>query len=147
MLRSLAEDSTWPRREGFALSRGGADEVGLNPMRRRQRRMKANPSAPEGLAPQGASAALRGLAVEPPTTGSARLASAPWQSKRGSRGMLRQVPGRSSRRELRRCCFERAHEHVVDLLRPHEFQPVADALRNVFQIAAVARRQNDRADA
>src|SRR5258708_26437535 len=36
-------------------------------MRRRQRRMKANPSAPEGLALQGASAALRGLPVEPTT--------------------------------------------------------------------------------
>src|ERR1700722_16973451 len=48
-------------RDGFAFSRGGADEVGYVPMRRRQRRMKANPSAPEGLALQGASAALRGL--------------------------------------------------------------------------------------
>src|SRR5882762_11355443 len=48
-------------RDGFAFSRGGADVVGYNPMRRRQRRMKANPSGPEGLALQGASAVLRGL--------------------------------------------------------------------------------------
>src|ERR1700732_3614344 len=61
-------------------------------MRRRQRRMKANPSAPEGLALQGASAALRGWAVESPTAGAARLASAPLQSQRGSRGILRQAP-------------------------------------------------------
>jgi hypothetical protein len=47
-------------RDGFAFSRGGADEVGYVPMRRRQRRMKANPSAPEGLALQGASGALGG---------------------------------------------------------------------------------------
>ena len=39
--------------------------------------MKANPSAPEGLALQGASAALRGLAVESATARAARLASAP----------------------------------------------------------------------
>ena len=47
---SLSEHSPWPRPNGFAFSRGGADEVGLNPMRRRQRRMKANPSGPFGLA-------------------------------------------------------------------------------------------------
>src|ERR1700682_158270 len=46
-------------------------------MRRRQRRMKANPSGPFGLALQGASAALRGLGVESTTPGAARLASAP----------------------------------------------------------------------
>ncbi|MDP9007747.1 MAG: thiopurine S-methyltransferase, partial [Pseudomonadota bacterium] len=38
-----------------------------------------NPSAPAGLALQGASAALRGLAVESTTAGAARLASAPLQ--------------------------------------------------------------------
>src|ERR1700674_2882903 len=54
--------------------------------------MKANPSAPAGLALQGASAALRGLAVESTTAGAARLASAPLQSQRGSRGILRQAP-------------------------------------------------------
>jgi len=47
--------------------------------------MKANPSAPEGLALQGASAALRGLAVETATACAARLASTPLQSQRGSR--------------------------------------------------------------
>jgi hypothetical protein len=78
--------------DGFADRRGGADEVGYVPMRRRQRRMKANPSAPAGLALQGASAALRGFAVESTTAGAARLASAPLQSQRGSRGMLRQAP-------------------------------------------------------
>ncbi len=41
--------------------------------------MKANPSAPEGLAPEGASAVLRGLPVEPTTGCAARLASAPLQ--------------------------------------------------------------------
>ena len=56
--------------------------------------MKANPSAPEGLALQGASAALRGLAVAPTTAGAARLASVPLQSQRGSRGTLRQAPYR-----------------------------------------------------
>src|SRR6202790_4879176 len=61
-------------------------------MRRRQRRMKANPSGPSGLALQGASAALRGLGVESTTPGAARLASAPLQSQRGSRGILRQAP-------------------------------------------------------
>ena len=54
--------------------------------------MKANPSGPEGLALQGASAALRDLAVESTTAGAARLASAPLQSQRGSRGILRQAP-------------------------------------------------------
>src|SRR5450631_1233541 len=61
-------------------------------MRRRQRRMKANPLGYEGLALQGASAALRGLGVESTTPGAARLASAPLQSQRGSRGILRQAP-------------------------------------------------------
>src|ERR1700674_4240957 len=79
-------------RDGFAFSRGGADVVGVDPMRRRQRRMKANPSAPEGLALQGASAALRGLPVESTTAGAARLAFAPLQSQRGSRGILRRAP-------------------------------------------------------
>jgi len=79
-------------RDGFAFSRGGADVVGYPPMRRRQRRMKANPSGPEGLALQGASAVLRGLAVESTTAGAARLASAPLQRQRGSRGILRQAP-------------------------------------------------------
>ena len=54
--------------------------------------MKANPSAPEGLALEGASAVLRGLSVEPATACAARLASAPLQSQRGSRGILRQAP-------------------------------------------------------
>jgi len=44
------------------------------------------------LALQGASAALRGLAVELTTAGAARLASAPLQSQRGSRGIPRQAP-------------------------------------------------------
>src|ERR1700676_4455723 len=79
-------------RDGFAFSRGGADEVGSIPMRRRQRRMKANPSGPCGLALQGASAALRGLGVESTTPSAARPASAPLQSQRGSRGILRQAP-------------------------------------------------------
>src|ERR1700688_2925003 len=93
--RSLSEYSTWPRPNGFAFSRGGADEVGYDPMRRRQRRMKENPSGPYGLALQGASAVLRGLGVESPTPGAARLASAPLQSQRGSRGILRQAPCRT----------------------------------------------------
>jgi hypothetical protein len=41
--------------------------------------MKANPSAPQGLALEGASAALRGLPVESTTACAARLASAPLQ--------------------------------------------------------------------
>src|SRR5450631_1459115 len=61
-------------------------------MRRRQRRMKANPLGYCGLALQGASAALRGLGVESTTPGAARLASAPLRSQRGSRGILRQAP-------------------------------------------------------
>ena len=56
--------------------------------------MKANPSGPAGLALQGASAALRGLGVESTTPSAARLASAPLQSQRGSRGILRQAPRR-----------------------------------------------------
>src|SRR5450755_4699612 len=79
-------------RDGFAFSRGGADVVGYHPTGRRQRRMKANPSGPEELALQGASAALRGLAVEPATACAARLASTPLQGQRGSRGILRQAP-------------------------------------------------------
>src|SRR5258708_691700 len=55
--------------------------------------MKANPSGPKGLALQGASAALRDLAVEPATACAACLASTPLQSLRGSRGILRQAPG------------------------------------------------------
>src|SRR5258707_11715353 len=62
------------------------------PMRRRQGGMKPNPSAPEGLALEGASTVLRGLAVAPTRGCAARLASAPLQSQRGSRGMLRQAP-------------------------------------------------------
>ena len=54
--------------------------------------MKRNLPGPEGLAGRGASAALRGLAVEPTTAGAARLASAPSPSQRGSRGILRQAP-------------------------------------------------------
>jgi len=53
--------------------------------------MKGNLPGPAGLALQGASAALRGLAVEPTTAGAARLASAPLQSQRGARGLLRQA--------------------------------------------------------
>ena len=69
-----------------------ATKLGSIPMRRRQRRMKANPSAPEGLALQGASAALRALSVESTTHGAARLAFAPLQSQRGSCGIFRQTP-------------------------------------------------------
>jgi len=47
--------------------------------------MKANPSAPEGLALEGASAALRRLVREPTTARAARLASTPLQGQRGSR--------------------------------------------------------------
>src|SRR5450755_4799955 len=54
--------------------------------------MKANPPGPEGLALEGASAVLRGLSVESTTACAARLASAPLQSQRGSRGTLRQAP-------------------------------------------------------
>src|SRR5258708_22888356 len=54
--------------------------------------MKPNPSAPDGLALEGASAVLRRLAVAPTTACAARLASAPLQGQRGSRGMLRQAP-------------------------------------------------------
>jgi hypothetical protein len=79
-------------RDRFRFSRGGADEVGLHPMRRRQRRLKRNLSGPVGLAGRGASAALRGLTVEPATAGAVRLASAPSPSQRGSRGLLRQAP-------------------------------------------------------
>ena len=43
--------------------------------------MKANPSGPTGLALQGASAVLRGLAVESTTACAARLASASLQSQ------------------------------------------------------------------
>src|ERR1700694_3266387 len=68
---SLSEYSAWPRPNGFAFSRGGADVVGYDPTRRRQRRMKANPSGPSGLALQGASAALRGLDVESTTPSAA----------------------------------------------------------------------------
>src|SRR5450631_105163 len=62
-------------------------------MRRRQRRLKANPSGPSGLALQGASAALHGLGVESTMPCAARLASAPLQSQRGSRGILGPAPG------------------------------------------------------
>src|SRR5258708_35743530 len=54
--------------------------------------MKPNPSAPDGLALEGASAVLRRLAVAPTTACAARLASARLQGQRGSRGMLRQAP-------------------------------------------------------
>src|SRR5882724_8206852 len=70
--------------------------------------MKANPSAPEGLALQGASAALRGLAVESTTAGAARLASAPLQSQRGSRGILRQAPEERADSAIFQCCSLRA---------------------------------------
>jgi hypothetical protein len=66
--------------------------LGLDPMRRRQRRMRGNLSGPEGLAGRGASAALRGWSVVRTTPGAARLASAPSPSQRGSRRTLRQAP-------------------------------------------------------
>src|SRR6202790_3613778 len=50
-------------RGGFGLRRGGADEVGWDPIRRRQRRLRPNPPGPEGLVLQSASAALRGLPI------------------------------------------------------------------------------------
>jgi len=60
--------------------------------------MKPNPSAPAGLALEGASAVLRGLSVESTTACAARLASAPLQSQRGSRGILRQAPSGAAAR-------------------------------------------------
>ena len=72
-------------RGGFRFRRGGADVVGLIPMRRRQQSMKRNPPGPEGLAAGGASAVLRGLSVETTTDRAARLASAPSRCQRGSR--------------------------------------------------------------
>ena len=69
-VRSLSEYS--PRPETNLLSvEAEPTKLGMIPMRRRQRRMKANPSAPEGLALEGASAL---------------------QSQRGSRGILGQAP-------------------------------------------------------
>ena len=77
--------------------------------------MKANPSGPEGLALQGASAALRGLAVEPTTACAARLASASLQSQRGSRGILRQAPNEAAVR----IGTGLNSPHALSILRPH----------------------------
>jgi hypothetical protein len=57
-------------------------------------------AAPEGLALEGASAVLRGLPVELTTACAARLASAPLQSQRGSRGTLRQAPKQALRQDV-----------------------------------------------
>jgi hypothetical protein len=50
-------------------------------------------TGPEGLAGGGASAVLRGLAVEPALGVAARLAAAPSPWPGGSRGTLGQAPG------------------------------------------------------
>ena len=57
---------------------------GLDQMRRRQRRVKGNLPAAEGLARGGASAALHGWSIVPTMDGAMRLASAPSPGQRGS---------------------------------------------------------------
>jgi hypothetical protein len=69
--------------------------------------MKVIPLGYEGLALEGASAALRSLAVESTTARAARLASASLQSQRGSRGLLRQAPGGS----VLRCSIRNIFAH------------------------------------
>ena len=86
--------------------------------------MKPNPSAPDGLALEGAPAVLRGLPVESTTGCAARLASASLQSQRGSRGILRQAPG--------------VRSAAGSLCRPAQF----DQLRN-DGIAVIALNFND----
>src|SRR5450631_2009230 len=65
-------------------------------MRRRQRRVRGNLPAPEGLAGGGASAALRGLPIVPTMGRATRLASAPSPCQRGSRRLPRQAPSSGS---------------------------------------------------
>ena len=91
--------------------------------------MKANPSAPEGLALQGASAALHGLPVESTTGGAARLASAPLQSQRGSRGILRQAPDRGLKTQ--------ADQGFESLGRP--FLPLRERARDRIRAGAAPR--------
>ena len=54
-------------RDGFAFSRGGADELGFDPNEEATTTNEGKSAAPEGLALEGASAVLRGLPVEPTT--------------------------------------------------------------------------------
>src|SRR5271163_844624 len=51
-----------------------------------------------------------------------------------------------SRGQFRRHCFERPGEDIVDFLRPDEIEARAYALRDVFEVATVARRQYHRAN-
>src|SRR6202163_3923684 len=77
----------------FPSGKAEPTQLGMYPIRRRQRRMRGNLPGPEGLARRGASAALHGLPVVTTTGGAARLASAPSPCQRGSREILRQAPG------------------------------------------------------
>src|SRR4029077_8237460 len=76
----------------FPSGKAEPTQLGMYPIRRRQRRMRGNLPGPEGLARRGASAALHGLPVVSTTGGAARLASAPSPCQRGSREILRQAP-------------------------------------------------------
>src|SRR5882762_5485276 len=50
----------------FPSGKAAPTQLGNDPIRRRQRRMRGNLPGPEGLAGRGASAALHGLPVVPP---------------------------------------------------------------------------------
>src|SRR3984957_5051678 len=77
----------------FPSGKAEPTQLGNDPIRRRQRRMRGNLPGPEGLARRGASAALDGLAIVSTMDRAARLASAPSPCQRGSRRILRQAPG------------------------------------------------------
>src|SRR5712672_4267818 len=97
----------------FPSGKAEPTQLGNDPIRRRQRRMRGNLPGPEGLARHfaraqplylavpadlcaGASAALHGLSVVTTTACAARLASAPSPYQRGSREILRQAPNMAS---------------------------------------------------
>src|SRR6266700_2528660 len=76
----------------FPSGKAEPTQLGMYPIRRRQRRMRGNLPGPEGLARRGASAALHGLSIVFTMDRAARLASAPSPCQRGSREILRQAP-------------------------------------------------------
>jgi len=94
--RSLSEYSAWPPTEAdFASSRGGADAVGSGPNKEATTTNEAKSARSRRVGRGGASASLRVWAVEPATACRARSHPHPRPANAGSRGILRQAPGRT----------------------------------------------------
>jgi hypothetical protein len=101
-------------RVGFDFNRGGADAVGYNPIRRRQRRVKANPSGPEGWLWKGRLRRCAAWAWNQPRPAPRALHPLPYRANaahveysdrlltaRSDRRRLRQRPASGSRRDAK----------------------------------------------